>query len=60
MNDVGVLLIDEEALLEDRLVVEGERQAARIECARTFEIARLGLEHVVRAVAVLVDPWRIE
>ena len=57
VDDVRVLLVDEEALLEDRLVVEGKRQAAGVERARAFEVARLGLEHIVDAVAVLVDPF---
>src|SRR5438876_5142749 len=57
MNNVRLGLVDKEPLLEDRLIVKGQRQPACVVSARTFEVPRLGLEHVVAAIAVLVDPF---
>ena len=57
VKDVRIVLVEMEPLLEDRLIVEGQRQPARVVGARPLEgAARLDLKHVVAAVAVLVDP----
>src|SRR5262249_59361082 len=56
MQNIRIVLVEMDSLLEDRLIVGMHRQAAGVEDARTFEVARLDLEHVVAAVAVLVDP----
>ena len=53
----GSALVAEEPLLEDRLVVDVQRQAGFVEGARSLEAAGLDLEQVVAAVAVGVDPF---
>src|SRR5262245_35339609 len=55
-QDVRVRLVEEDTLLDDGLIVLVQRNAARIEDARPLELARLDLEHVVAAVAILIDP----
>src|SRR5207344_354847 len=45
-----------DALLENRLVVDVQRQAGLVDRARALEAARLHHKHVIDAVAVLVDP----
>src|SRR5262245_55813714 len=56
-QDVRVGLVEEDALLDDGLIVLVQRDAARIEDARAFEMTGLHLEHVVAAVAILIDPF---
>ena len=54
MFRIGLVEID--ALLDDGLAVLVERDAGGVVTARQLEEAGLDLEHVVLAVAVLVDP----
>src|SRR6516225_9401648 len=56
MEQVGIGLVEIDALLDDGLTVAVERHPRNIIAARQFEEARLYLEHVILAVAVLVDP----
>src|SRR4029434_373055 len=56
VQDVLVGLVEIDALLEDRLVVVMQRQARGIVMARSLETSGLDFQHVVAAVAVLVDP----
>src|SRR6516165_3637619 len=53
---VGIGLVEIDALLDDGLTVAVERHPRDIIAARQLEEARLRLEHVILAVAVLVDP----
>ena len=58
VQDVRIGLVEMDSLLENRLIVEGERQAGRIIGTGSLERpAGLDFEHVVAAVAVLVDPF---
>ena len=57
MEDIGIALVEMEPLLEERLVVEVQRQPCRVIGARSLEGAtRLDLENVVAAIAILIDP----
>src|SRR5712671_146888 len=56
VDDFGIGLIEVDALLENRLIVEVKGKAAGVVDAWPLEAARLGFEHVIGAVAVLVDP----
>ena len=57
VQQVRIVLVEMEPLLEGRLIVEVQRQPGRVVGARPLErAARLDFEHVVDAVAVLVDP----
>ena len=56
VNDLGILLVAVDALLDDGLVVDMKRNAGIVETAGSHEMTRLDFEHVVLAVAVLVEP----
>jgi hypothetical protein len=56
MKDSGIGLVAIDALLEDRLIVEVERQAGLVVGAWALEATGLDFEDVVAAVAVGVDP----
>src|SRR5258705_11721576 len=57
MQDIRIGLVEIDALLEDRLVVEVQRQAGRVVGAASLErAARLSFEHVEAAVTIEVDP----
>src|SRR4051812_32763250 len=56
MHDLWIGLVAIDTLLEDGLVVKMERQAGFIVSAWPLEAAGLDFEHIVGAVAVLVDP----
>src|SRR5580704_18310036 len=57
MENVLVVLINEDFLLEDRLIVEGERNPGRVIDARSLErAAGFDLEHVIDAVAAFIEP----
>src|SRR5258706_6389612 len=56
MDQVGIGLVEMDALLEHGLVVEMQREARCIVGPRTLEAAGLDFEYVVTAVTVLVDP----
>src|SRR5580704_15125459 len=57
MANVRIGLVETKPLLEGRLIVEVQRQPGMVESARTVEgTASLDFEHVVTAVAILVDP----
>ena len=57
VQNLRVCLVEVDSLLEDRLIVESQRQTGGIIGARSLEIEGLDFEHVVAAVAVLVDPF---
>src|SRR5205807_1483153 len=57
INDVLVGLIEVNALLDDGLTILVERNAAGIIGAGIFQQASLDFEHVVAAIAVLIDPF---
>src|SRR5258708_21402273 len=56
VKDVRVGLVAINALLEDRLIIDVQRQAGLIISTRSLEAARLNLKDIVSAVAVFVDP----
>ena len=56
MQNVRIGLVEMEALLEDRLIVEGKRQAGCIIGTRSLEAARFDFEQVIGAVAIGVAP----
>ncbi len=56
VDHLGIGLVEVEALLENGLIVEVKRQAGGVVDARPLEAACFGLEHVIHAVAILVDP----
>src|SRR5258708_13237665 len=56
MEQIRVGLVEVDPLLEDRLVVPVQRQAAGVVGTRTLEAAGLDLEQVVVAVPFGVDP----
>src|SRR6266849_6198455 len=55
-HDAPVVLVEIDALLEDRLVVMMQRQAGGVIMAGTFEAAGFDLQHVMAAAIVLIDP----
>src|ERR1700693_6288354 len=57
MEDVLVSLVEKNPLLDDGLAVLMKRQGARRVDAITPQVAGLDFEHIVFAVAVLVDPF---
>ena len=56
-HDVRIALIEVNPLLEHGLIVLVERNAVVVVGMRPPHRARLDLEHVVAAVAVLIDPF---
>src|SRR5215831_6541734 len=56
MRDIRILAVDIELFLDDGLVVAMQRKAGRVESTGTAEPARFGLEQIVFAVAVGIDP----
>src|SRR5262249_2469827 len=57
VQDLWIALVAEDALLEDGLVVEMKRQAGCVVSAGALEgAARFHFEHVIDAIAILVDP----
>src|SRR5450432_2863835 len=54
MQDISIGFVEIDALLEDRLVVLVKRQAGGIEFPRALEVARLDLQHIIAAVAILI------
>src|SRR5262245_12943783 len=54
---VGIGLVEIDALLDDGVAVFVERNARDVVAARQFQVPGLDLEHVVFAVAILVDPF---
>src|SRR6516164_9879415 len=56
VQDVGIVLVEMKALLEHRLVVEGERQAGGVVGARPLEATRLDAEQRVAALRVGLRP----
>src|ERR1700730_9496071 len=54
--DLGIGLVEGDALLENGLIVEVKGKAGGVIDARPLEAARFGFEHVIIAVAILVDP----
>src|SRR5712671_2736014 len=57
VQQVGLGLVEIDPLLDDRGIVGVQRQPAGIIDARALEAAGLDFQHVVFAVAVLVDPF---
>src|SRR5260370_14136889 len=57
MGVLGIGLVDEDPLLDDRLIVLVQRKSAAVKNARAAKAAGLHLEHVVAAVALAVDPF---
>src|SRR5215470_13247048 len=55
-QDVGIALVERDALLDDGLVVLVQRKPGGLEGARALEIARLDLERVVAAIAIGIEP----
>src|SRR5262245_13830549 len=53
---VWIGLVEIDPLLDDGLAVAVERDAGRIVAAWIFEETSLDFEHVVLAVAILIDP----
>ena len=56
VQELGIVLVEVNALLDDRLTVGVGRHAGRIERTRALQVAGLDLEHIEAAVAILVDP----
>src|ERR1700730_17848487 len=54
--DLGIGLVEGDALLENGLIVEVKGKAGGVVDARPLEAARFGFENVIVAVAILVDP----
>src|SRR5712671_559724 len=57
VRDLVIRLVDEDSLLDDRLIVFVQRKSAAVENARTAKASGLHLENVVVAVALAVDPF---
>src|SRR5258707_5396188 len=57
VQDARIGFVDVDALLEHALIVLVQRQAACVIGARALEAAAFDFEHVVAAVAVLIDPF---
>ena len=57
IEDVGIGLVEIDPLLDDGLIIGVERNAVRAENAGAFETTGLDFEHVVAAIAVLIDPF---
>ena len=57
VEDVAVRLVEGDALLDDRLVVLVQRNAARLVGARPLEIAGFDFEGIETAVAVGIEPF---
>jgi hypothetical protein len=57
VQKVGIGFVEKDPFLDDRLAVLVERNTAGIVGTRIFETARLDHQHVVPAVAILVDPF---
>ena len=55
-QDLGIGLVEMDALLEDAFIVPVKRQAGGVIDAGTSEAAGLDFERVVAAVAVGIDP----
>ena len=53
---VGVGLVEIDSLLDDGMAVSMKRNSRGVVAPRQFHVPRLDLEHVVLAVAILVDP----
>src|SRR5262249_772545 len=53
---VGIGLVEPDALLDDGVAILVKRDSGDIVAARQLQVPRLDLEHVVFAVAILVDP----
>src|SRR6266704_3733964 len=56
-QNVFVSLVERDALLDDGFAIVVQLDAARLERARPLEAAALDFEHVVAAIAVLIDPF---
>src|SRR5215831_6783485 len=56
MENARIVLVEIEALLEYRLIVEMQRQARSVIGTGTFEAARFDFKHVIAAITVLIDP----
>src|SRR5262249_3324838 len=56
VDDFRIGLIEVNTLLEDGLIIEVKGKAGGVIDARPLKAARFSLEHVILAVAVLVDP----
>src|ERR1700692_2187463 len=56
MKNARIGLVEINAFLENGLIVEVEGKAGGVVDARPLEAARLDFEHVIVAVAILVDP----
>src|SRR5262247_3528190 len=56
-QQVAIGAIEDEALLDDRLVVLVQRYAARLERARSLHAAGFDLERVVAAIPIVIDPF---
>src|SRR5262249_40273758 len=55
-QDVKIALVERDALPDDGLVVFMQRKAGGLEGARALEIAGFGLERVVAAIAIGIEP----
>src|SRR5215470_8713481 len=56
MDDLGIGLIEVDALPENGLIIEVKGEASGVVDARPLEAARFRLEQVIVAIAILVDP----
>ena len=56
VQEVPIGLVEENPLLDDVSLSSCSGIPLRSKCARTLEVAGLDFEHVVFAVAVLIDP----
>src|SRR6266853_5495014 len=57
MKEVGVILVEIDALLDDALIVRMKRQPAVFVGARPLEVAGLDFERVETAVAIAIEPF---
>src|SRR5262245_63622957 len=56
VDDIVLRFVEGDPLFEDGLIVGVQWNPGVVDDARTTEAARLDLEHVVAAVAILIDP----
>src|SRR5262249_45649700 len=56
VHHIAVCFVERDALLDDALIILVKRDTGRVVDARTLEAARFDFQHIVAAVAVLIDP----
>src|SRR5260221_11717305 len=57
VQNVGIGFIEVSSILGDGLIIVVKRETAALVGAGAFQVAGLGLEHVVAAICVRIDPF---